>query len=272
MTRTPLWFVRLAALLVAVPGAAAPAAKAEELELQVSLNDKRVGTETLRTQSGQEGRYDSIDATLQDKVAKVWKAFQQRAALDREANGTMKGYRRGVYVKGATISTNLFAYNGNWRVGAQAEAGAKPKVTDVKIKAPFVVLDERMLSLVVVAAEAMAKTGEADYVRVDNATYGHLTLSTETLQGPEGKHWTRVHLRGDGGKTPVHLEVLKAPGGHVVQVKGLDGWSAVATGQKVPAQLTALTKEAGKEPTKDAVDLPKAATPTQPPPRPKQIQ
>ena len=114
----------------------------------------------------------------------------------------------------------------------------------------------------------MAKTGEADYVRVDNATYGHLKLTTETLQGPEGKHWTRVHLVGDGGKTPVHLEILKSPGGHVVQVKGLDGWSAVATGQKVPAQLTSLTKDAGK----DAVDLPKAATPTQPPPRPKQVQ
>ena len=128
MTRTPIWFVRLAMVLLALPATAAPAAKAEELELQVSLNDKKVGTETLRTQSGQEGRYDSIDATLQDKVAKVWKAFQQRAALDREANGTMKGYRRGVYVKGATISTNLFAYNGNWRVGAQAEAGSKPKV------------------------------------------------------------------------------------------------------------------------------------------------
>lgn len=238
------------------------APKADELELQVSLGDKKVGTETLRTQAGQEGRYDSIDANLQDKVAKMWKAFQQRAALDREANGTVKGYRRGVYVKGATISTTLFAYPGGWRVGAQADAGAKPKVTDVKLSQPFVVLDERMLSLVIVAAEAMAKTGEADYVRVDNATYGHLKLTTETLTGPEGKHWTRIHLHGDG-KTPIHVEVLKGPGGHVVQVKGLDGWSAVVSGQKVPALLAST----GKDPT--PVELPKAVSPTQAPARSK---
>ncbi len=231
---------------------AAPVAKPEALELTVSLNDKKVGIETLRTQSGQEGRYDSLDASLQDKVNKAWKSFQQRATLDSQADGTIKSYRRGIYVTGATINTNLFSYNGGWRIGAQADAGGKPKVTDVKLKAPFVVLDERSVALVVLAAERLQKLGDADYVRVDNATSGHLTLTTETLAA-EGKHWTRLHLKD--GKN-VNLEVLKAPGGQVVAVKGLEGWTGVTTGQKVPANLTPVAKDA------KPAELPAGATPT----------
>ncbi len=236
----------------------APAPKPDALELHVSLNDKKVGTETLRTQSGQEGRYDSLEAALQDKVNKVWKSFQQRATLDSQADGTIKSYRRGIYVTGATINTNLFAYNGGWRIGAQADAGGKPKVTDLKLKAPFVVLDERSVALVVLAAERLAKLGDADYVRVDNATTGHLTLTSETLAA-EGKHWTRLHLKD--GKS-VNLEVLKGPGGQVVAVKGLDGWTGVTAGQKVPANLTPVAHE-----SKDAkpAELPAAVTPAQPP-------
>ncbi len=242
----------------------APAAKPEALELQVSLNDKKVGTETLRTQSGQEGRYDSLEASLQDKVNKVWKSFQQRATLDSQADGTIKSYRRGIYVTGATINTNLFSYNGGWRVGAQADAGSKPKVTDLKLKPPFVVLDERSVALVVLAAEKLGKLGEADYVRVDNATTGHLTLTSETLAA-DGKHWTRLHLRD--GKT-VNLEVLKSPGGQVVAVKGLEGWSGVTTGQKVPGNLTPVAHEPREA---KAVELPAPVTPALPPRPPKPL-
>lgn len=249
--------VLICALVPIANAWATPPAKAETLELQVALSDKRVGTETLRTQTGQEGRYDSIEATLQDKVQKVWKSFQQRAALDSQSDGTVKSYRRSIYVKGATIASNLFAYNGGWRIGAQADAGGKPKVTDLRLKAPFVVLDERMVSLVVLAAEQLAKLGEADYVRVDNATTGHLNLTTEALLA-DGKHWSRLHLRD--GKS-LHLEVLKNPAGQVVAVKGLDGWSAIASGQKVPALLLPAAKES-KEPK--SADLPLPATPSQP--------
>lgn len=249
-------------LLVAVPVLAVPppTPKPAELELQVSLNDKKVGSETLRTQSGQEGRYDALEASLQDKVGKAWKSFQQRAQLETLPDGAIKGYRRSIYVTGATINTNLFNYNGGWRIGAQAEAGAKPKVTDLKLKAPFVVLDERSVSLVVLAAERMAKHGEADYVRVDNATTGHLTLTSETLSG-EGKHWTRIAMTD--GKN-VKLEVLKNASGQVIAVKGLDGWSGLLAGHKVPANLTPVGKDA------KAVDVPAATTPTQAKPRPPQ--
>ncbi len=239
----------------------APSAKPEALELQVSLNDKKVGTETLRTQSGQEGRYDSLEASLQDKVAKAWKSFQQRATLDSQADGTIKSYRRGIYVTGATITTNLFNYNGGWRVAAQADSTSKPKVSELKLKAPFVVLDARSVALVVLAAERLAKLGDADYVRVDNATTGHLTLTTETLTA-DGKHWTRVHLKD--GKN-VNLEVLKSPSGQVVAVKGLEGWSGVTVGQKVPANLIAIQRE-----TK-AVELPATVTPAQQPPKAKPV-
>ena len=239
-------------LLLTTAAYAGPAAKVEALELQVSLDEKKVGTEALRTQSGQEGRYDSLEATLQDKVNKVWKTFVQRATLDSQADGTIKSYRRGIYVTGATINTNLFNINGAWKVGAQADAGGKSKVTDVKLKPPFVVLDERSVGLVVLAAERLAKLGEADYVRVDDATTGHLTLTTEVLAA-EGKHWTR--LRMQGGKN-VNLEVLKNASGQVVAVKGLDGWSGVATGHKVPANLTPVGKEAKPS------ELPAAVTPS----------
>ncbi len=251
-------------LLAATTTLAVPAPKPEALELQVSLNDKKVGTETLRTQSGQEGRYDSLEASLQDKEQKVWKSFQQRATLDSQADGTIKSYRRGIYVTGATINTNLFSYNGGWRIGAQADAGSKPKVTDLKLKAPFAVLDERSVALVVLAAERLGKLGDMEYVRVDNATTGHLALTTETLAA-DGKHWTRIHLRD--GKN-VNLEVLKSPGGQVVAVKGLDGWTGVTVGQKVPVNLVPVPKEL-KEPK--PVDVPTAVTPTQPPHHPKAV-
>lgn len=238
---------------------AVPAPKLETLELQVSLNDKKVGTETLRTQLGQAGRYDSLDAALQDKVQKVWKSFHQRAQLESQTDGAIKSYRRGIYVTGATISTNLFTIDGAWHVASQAEAGSKPKVSNLTLKAPFVVLDERSVGLVVLAAERLAKLGDADYVRVDNATTGHLTLTTEVVAG-EGKHWTRLHLRD--GKN-IHLEVLKSASGQVVEVTGLDGWSGVVTGQKVPTNLTPVGKES------KAVELPAPVTVTQPAAKPK---
>lgn len=259
-----LLFLMILLLLPSI-ALAGPPPKAEELELVVSLNDKKVGSEVLRTQSGQEGRHDSIEANLQDKVQKVWKQFQQRATLERETDGTVKSYRRAIYVKGATILTNLFNYNGGWRVGAQADAGSKPKVTDVKVKMPFVVLDERAVSLVVIAAEQLARHGDADYVRVDNATYGRLALTTETLTA-DGKQWTRLHLRD--GKA-MHLEVLKNSAGHVVQIKGLDGWSGLAAGQKVPAHLESVTAETTKP-----AELPQTPTPTHKPvtpPKPRQV-
>lgn len=258
-------------LATSVVASAVPAAKPEALELQVSLNEKKVGTETLRTQSGQEGRYDALEATLQDKVQKVWKSFQQRATLDSQADGTIKSYRRGIYVTGATINTNLFSYNGGWRVGAQTDAGSKPKVTDLKLKAPFAVLDERSVALVVLAVERLAKLGDMDYVRVDNATTGHLALTSETLTA-DGKHWTRFHLRDGKG---VNLEVLKNPGGQVVAVKGLEGWTGVTVGQKVPANLVPVPREIKDPKLADLpakpTELPTATTPTQPPHHPKAV-
>lgn len=242
------------ACLTAASASAKPATpgKPEALELQVSLGEKKVGTETLRTQSGQEGRYDSLEATLEDKVNRVWKAFVQRATLESQADGAIKSYRRSIYVKGATIGTNLFVINGVWKVGAQSDAGGKAKVTDLKLKTPFVVLDERSVGLVVLAAERLAKLGEADYVRVDNATTGRLMLTTQLLAG-EGKHWTRLEMRD--GKS-MHLEVLKNASGQVVAVKGLDGWSGVTVGQKAPANLTPVGKEA------KPAELPEAGTAT----------
>lgn len=255
--------VLLGLLPVSVALAGPPPPKPVELELQVSLNDKKVGTETLRTQSGVEAHYDAMEATLQDKVAKVWKSFQQRAQLESQADGAIKSYRRSIYVTGATITTNLFNYNGGWRIGAQADAASKPKVTELKLKAPFVVLDERSVALVALAAERLGKLGEADYVRVDNATTGHLILTSETLTTADGKHWTKLYLKD--GKN-IQLEVLKAPSGQIVTIKGLDGWAGTVTGQKAPANLTPVVKEA------KAVEPPAAVTPTQPPHRPKQAQ
>ena len=250
----PIFLLTALALLPAATASAKPAVpgKPDALELSVWLGEKKVGTEALRTQSGQEGRYDSLEATLEDKVNKVWKAFVQRATLDSQADGAIKSYRRGIYVKGATIGTNLFNINGVWKVGAQADAGGKAKVTDLKLKPPFVVLDERSVGLVVLAAERLAKLGDADYVRVDDATTGHLTLTTELMSG-EGKHWTRLHMQG--GKA-IDLEVLKNASGQIVSVKGLDGWHGVAAGQKVPANLTPVSKES------KAAELPAAGTPT----------
>lgn len=231
-------------------------------ELQVFLADKPVGTEALRVTTTKEGTYYSTQAQLQDKVNKVWRSFTERSFLPIGPKGELTGYDRWIDVTGATGTTKLFNFNGQWRI-AVTEAAVegkkpKPKVTDVKLKPPFVVLDERLQSLVLVAAERMAGVKEFDYVRVDDATTGHLTLSSEKLKAKDGAEFHRIRMKGG----TVDLEVLRDHAGKVVAIKGLDKWRAVAKDGKVPKDLTPFIGE------QKAPDAPKDAPIEAQPPGP----
>ncbi|MSP90962.1 MAG: hypothetical protein EXR79_04030 [Myxococcales bacterium] len=217
-------------LLTATTAHAKPAQpKPEAHEWKVSLHDKPVGTETLRIQRGAQGLYYSTQASLQDKVQKVWRSFAQRAHLPLSLRGEVTQYDRWIDVTGATSSTKLFQFQGQWRVATQdaAEDGKKPKprVQDIKLTPPFVVLDERVQALIALGADHMAKAGvaEFDFVRVDLAITGRMTLRTEHLLDQAGTKWSRQVLEGGSMK----LEVLRDAHGQAVDVRGVDGWRAV---------------------------------------------
>lgn len=235
------------------------------LILQVFLNDKAVGTETLRTKTGTEGHYWSTEAQLQDKVNKVWRAFKQRAHLQLTPAGEVQSFDRWIDVTGATQSTKLFNFNGQWRIAVTEAAfegkKAKPKVTDVKASQPLVMLDERLPSLVFVAAERMADKDTFAYVRVDNATFGTLTRSREALVDAKGAHYVKEWLKGD----KVAVWLLRDSGGKVVQVQGLDGWRAVTKDAKPPLGLKAAPPDKtgdkpSDKPSDKAVEPPQGVT------------
>ncbi len=235
--------------------AQAPEVIKPRLELQVFLNDKPVGTESLRSAKGAEANYFSTEAQLQDKVAKVWRGFKQRTHLQLTPGGEVQSFDRWIDVTGATQGTKLFNFNGQWRI-AVTEAAVegkkpKPKVTDVKASQPLVVLDERLPALVVVATERMADKDSFSYVRVDNATYGTLARTQEHLVDGKGARFVKTWLKGD----KVAVWVLRDSNGKVVQVHGLDGWRGVAKDTKPPAGLKPA-------PDDKPADAPAAATKT----------
>ena len=249
-------------MLAAAPVHAKPKdPKPESHEYKLTLHDKPVGTETLRIQRGAQGLYYSTQASLQDKVKKVWRSFAQRAHLPLSLHGDVTQYDRWIDVTGATSSAKLFQFQGQWRIATQeaADDGKKPKprVQDVKLTAPFIVLDERVQALIALGADRMAKAGAAefDFVRVDLATVGRMTLKTEHLQDKAGARWSRQVLDGGGMK----LEVLRDALGHAIDVRGVDGWRAVHA--KLAGPKGALEVVAGPvsvAPVEPAV----AATPT----------
>ncbi len=253
-------------LLLALAGAAVfiapPVARAQapevvkpRLELQVFLNDKAVGTETLRSAKGAEANYFSTEAQLQDKVAKSWKGFKQRTHLQLTPTGEVQSFDRWIDVTGATQSTKLFNFNGQWRIAVTEAAfegkKPKPKVTDVKASQPLVVLDERLPALVVVAQERMADKDSFSFVRVDNATYGTLHRTVEALVDSKGVRYAKTWLKGD----KVAVWVLRDANGKVMQVQGLDGWRGVAKDSKPPVGLKPAPED-------KPVDAPSPATKT----------
>ena len=227
-------------LVWAATGQAEPSVK-PALELQVFLGDKLVGDEVLRRTPGKDVSYWSTQANLQDKVAKVWRAFKQRTHLQLDGRGEIVEYDRWIDVTGATTQDKLFQFQGKWKTSHQDpvnEEGKKPKpvVKEIPLAPPFVVLDERVPSLVVLAAERMAGQASCHYVRIDTGASGQLTVTTEALVSKAGARFERVRLRGD----KLELEVLRDHAGKVVSVKGVDGWRAVAKEQQVPRDLTVV--------------------------------
>lgn len=230
------WMFSVGALS-ALSALAEPAVK-PTLELQVFLGDKAVGSEVLRRTPGKDVSYWSTEASLQDKVAKVWRAFKQRTHLQLDARGELVEYDRWIDVTGATTQDKLFQFQGKWRISHQEpvnEQGKKPKpvVKELPVAPPFVVLDERVPALVVLAAERVAAQASCNYVRVDTGTSGQLAVTREALVNKAGARFERVRLRGD----KLELEVLRDAAGKVVSVKGVDGWRAVAKDQPVPRDL-----------------------------------
>lgn len=249
-------------VLISLPSVSAWAGdgdKPKSVELQVFLGDKPVGKEVYRTSKGTEANFFTTEAQLQDKIAKKqWKSFKQRAALQTSVSGDAQQYDRWIDVTGATQQTKLFNFNGQWRISVVDAAvdgkRPKPKLTDIKASVPLVVFDERLPSLVLVASERMGDKAECDYVRVDDMTVGRVSITTEHLINPKGERFQRVSFKGP----KIDVWVLRDHAGNPLSIKGLDGWRAVFTGAKVPAEGS-LKVESTPAP---AVSPPAAQTPT----------
>ena len=161
------WRVWLAASLGAaslLPAATAWAAAIEKtpsLVMEVFLGDKPVGETELRIMSGKEASHYSIQAHLQDKVAKVWRTFTERAYLPVGPKGEITQYDRWIDVTGATSQAKLFNNAGQWRVAFTDSAvdgkKPKPKVSDVQVKVPFVVSFALTVMVAVPAATAVTR-------------------------------------------------------------------------------------------------------------------
>ncbi len=249
----------LAALVAGAASSLADEVKPKGVELLVFLGDKSVGTEVYRSSKGTEAHFFSTEAQLQDNVGKgAWKAFKQRAAVQTAPDGPLQQYDRWIDVTGATQQSKLFNFQGKWKISV-ADAAVegkrpKPKVTDVKAASPVVVFDQRLLSLVVLAAERAAGKGEVEFVRFDDGTSGKVHVNTEHLNDAKGVKFSRTTLKGD----KIDAWVLRDGGGNVLAVKGMDAWRAVAKGAKVPAEGSLKPTEA---PAAKAAPLPSAATP-----------
>lgn len=245
--------------LLAVPGGASAAdePKAKGVELAVFLGDKPVGSEVFRQAKGTEANFFSSEAELQDKVGKAgWRSFKQRAALQTSPSGDVQQYDRWIVVVGATQQSKLFNFGGQWRISV-ADAAVdgkkpKPKVTDVKVAAPFIVLDERLPSLVVAAAERMAGKSECDYVRVDDATAGKAKVVAEQLVDAKGGKFSRLSLKS----AKLDAWVLRDHAGNLLAIKGVGAWRAVVKGAKVPAlDGLKVVETAAAQPADAAADV-----------------
>lgn len=227
----------LAAAIFAPAAIAAPeAAKADALKLKILHKEKPAGTSTLRTLAGKEGLYYAIEADLEGKVGKTVRTFAQRAHLALNLQGEVVKFDRWVDVTGATTQAKLFQYEGAWKVALPTD-GPKPRVVPVQVKQPFVVVDERLPALALVAVERMAGLAEFDYVRLDDATFGRMTQTTETVVDKNGEEFTRVRLQG--GNVTIDV-VREAKGKTTLGVIGLGGWNAVVEGRKLPVGLKSL--------------------------------
>lgn len=248
----PQWTARLpiarlaVALLIVAAGAAAGPAHAQEAkvakgqELQVFLGDKAVGTETFRSTKGTEAHFHAGEAQLQDKIGKkAWKNFKQRYALQVTLDGKVTQYDRWIDVFGATQQLKLFNYQGQWRISVVDAAvegkKPKPKVSDVAGGTPLIVVDERAPSLLAAGVDLLGTSQECHFIRVDNATAGKATVTTEALVDGGGAKFKRVRLQGPG----LDVHVLREGSGKLLAVQGVDGWRAVVKDGKVPKNLVA---------------------------------
>jgi hypothetical protein len=172
---------------------------------------------------------------LLDSVAAEWKVPVAELTTDKStvihtkskrriSYGDVVKFDRWIDVTGATSQAKLFLYEGTWKV-AFYEAGAKPKVIPVAVKQPLVVLDERLPALALVAVERMKGKSEFDYVRLDDASFGRMTQSTQDVVDKHGHAFQRIRLESE----KVRIDVVQDAKGRTLGVIGINLFtSAVA--------------------------------------------
>ena len=146
-----------------------------------------------------------------------------------------------LFRSGATIQERVYQFGGGWKLSHQDpvnDQGKKPKpvVKDLAVKGPFVVLDARVPSLIVLAADRVAGQSAIGFVRVDNASSGQLAVARQALVAKNGDRFERVSLRADN----FEVSVLRDAAGKLVSVRGVEGWRALIKDRAEPRDLQAV--------------------------------
>ncbi|MCO4761025.1 MAG: hypothetical protein KC502_05940 [Myxococcales bacterium] len=230
-------------LLVLAPGVSAKSRKKKEkpaLTLKVRKGKKIIGTARLRVKSGEANQYFSTKSRLNDSGRRF--TFRTHTVLD--AKGNLVTYDRWIDVKGATLRRRVFSFKGAWKlVVFPAERGQKKQLTELKVKAPLVVLDPRSPILISLAVDRMAGKEGVAYVNAQTGETGALAITATHLTDANGKRFIRYRLKS----SEFTLSVLRDDTGRTIAVAGLGRYGGGTTAFKPGALQPAPAGNGGSD-------------------------
>lgn len=221
----------------------AKSSKPKPPSIEVRKGKAKIGSEVVRSRTGEANTYHSTSAKLRD----AGRSFTQRAHLMLDAKGEVVTYDRWIDVKGATIRIRAFNYEGTWKLVLFGQPGEKNKVTDFKIKGAPVIFDERSPMVNGLAAVLAGKRASVPYIRIDDTTAGEAKVERQALVDASGTRYVRTRFVAP----KFEVEVIRDGEGKTVWTTGPGGYAG-KSGALDPSRL---------QPAGDAGDV--AAPPTE---------
>lgn len=216
--------------LTALPALAAPADKAKPPTIDVRRGKAKIGSESLRSKTGEANGYHSTSARLADGG----RTFTQRAHLVLDTTGALQTYDRWIDVKGATLRIRIFQHEGKWKHVLFGQPGEKNQVTDLDAQGTPVIFDERSPTINGLAALLAAKRDKVWYIRADEPSSAEATITREALSDAAGKAFARTTFTAK----KFNIAVVRDAEGRVVHVAGPGEYSGSIAGFD-PKKLTA---------------------------------
>ncbi len=186
--------------------------KAKPITIDVRKGKGKIGSESLRSKTGEANGYHSTSARLSDGG----RTFTQRAHLVLDAKGVLQTYDRWIDVKGATLRIRVFQHEGKWKHVLFGQPGEKNQVTDLDAQGNPVVFDERSPTINGLAALLAAKREKVWFIRADEPSSAEATITREALTDAAGKAFARTTFTAK----KFTIAVVRDADGRVVHVAG----------------------------------------------------